>query len=262
MASTLKQAIQAVADHTFLEMPVSAEWKDAKALVWSSICELDQPGERFPIHFLLYRDSGKWVIDEHQLEAALGLWLWSLKSKCPQGIFERRVLGVVENDKAENLKSTIRLWVSQTLHIDEDPALPRADLSPSSLPSSGLPNPWPPRLTALPLVLSSVTAVPEQPAVDVTSESRVMLSTPTVASPAKLVTQDIFTLFMNRIVEVLEPLKTAGHRIRRPQDEFVSLDAKIDSSFLGLTEPNLEILAGKFTASGLGSMEDGLTSIT
>ncbi|KAF3143568.1 hypothetical protein TWF594_005117 [Orbilia oligospora] len=128
VSAKLRQAIEAIVEHIFSsDVEVLSKWKGAEALVWSSACQLDsfgKPGtgssDYLPIHFLLYREKGRWTINQHQLEAVLGLWHWSLKSQTDLKKFPgKKVLVVTEAAKKEDMKSIIRLWISQTLLVTE-----------------------------------------------------------------------------------------------------------------------------------------------
>jgi hypothetical protein len=83
VAGQLQEALQDSAEYIFSNNAVlPAEWSDAKAFVWSTTCQLtlEFPQSRhFPIHFLMHYNDGRWEISKHQLEAAIGLWWWSLK---------------------------------------------------------------------------------------------------------------------------------------------------------------------------------------
>ncbi|KAK6513482.1 hypothetical protein TWF281_005106 [Arthrobotrys megalospora] len=243
MAEKLKTSIEAAAAHIFSgEMKLSSNWKDARALVWSSTCQLNAPGdlngERFPIHFLLYRRDSRWIISSHHLEAVLGLWRWSLKlHDDSRKFYTKKALLVTEASKKEEMKSTLRLWISQTLWIDED------DYSC-------------PFQTSEPQSLLSIPASTFPPA---GSKDRVILSAPTIETPLTLLAQDIFTMFINRIMDIIEPLEDIEPRTRRPQEGTLDLSISRDKPFLGLTQSSIEALVDSF--SGLGTREDALISI-
>ncbi|KAF3165410.1 hypothetical protein TWF788_000761 [Orbilia oligospora] len=245
IAGKLKRAIEATARHIFSsEMSISDEWKNAGALVWSSTCRLNAPGEPaagcFPIHFLLYRENGQWTISQHQLEAVLGLWQWSLKTQTgSRKFFDKKVLAITEESKKDSLKSMIRLWISQDLIIDDAkfsyPLDPKFELQ---------------------SVLSVAALTSSQPG----PKNQAMLSIPSTASPLELIARDIFTMFISRISEVIEPLKGVEPRIRKSQGTF-DLSMPSEKPFLGLSEPNIEILVERYIASGLGTREDALVSM-
>ncbi|KAK6541134.1 hypothetical protein TWF694_008506 [Orbilia ellipsospora] len=258
VAGRLKEAIEATAAHIFSgNMKLSGDWKDTKILVWSTTCQLDKSlksdAERFPVCFLLYHDNGRWVISRHQLEAVLGLWQWSLKrGDNPKEAFSRKIFMVAEAGKKEELTSVIRLWITQTLPINEHETnscpFPASTQTPSgSVTQADSPGFLP--------VLSIATSI----CLENTSKGRVILSTPAIVSPLKLIAQDIFTLFMNRVAGVIEPLKDVEPRTRRGQG--TDLGISTNKPFFGLTEQNIEVLTEIFVAADLGTREDALVSI-
>jgi ankyrin repeat protein len=253
MAGKLKEAIQATATHIFSgEMKLSKDWKDVEALVWSTTCQLDaplgSPKLRFPIHFLLYLDNGRWTIDKHQLEAALGLWLWSLNNHRDYPFcVKSKIAYAAEQSRKEELKSAIRLWVTQSSPINERNIriTAKSGAEHSTTPLS--------------------TAMFNMAAVDGDGQDLVdwviLWTAPTVSS-LELLAQDLFTIFFNRIAQILELLTGVEPRSRKRQGATIEISNRpTDQPFLGLTEPNIDILAEKFIEAGLGSREDALTSI-
>ncbi|KAK6514360.1 hypothetical protein TWF506_008756 [Arthrobotrys conoides] len=264
VAGRLKQAIESSVAHIFSgEMDILNEWKGAEALIWSSTCRLNVFEEEsvdcidyFPIHFLLYHDRERWTISRHQLEATLGLWQWSLESRLDSKKFNKKVLLVAEKTKKENPKSIIRLWISQALPIVEDdyscPSIPEFEFQPILSVTA---------LTASQIEsqnAAALTPLPTEPA------SHTLLSTPRDPSSTSLldlIAQDIYTMFINRISNLIEPLKDIETRTRGPQQGIINLGISRDKPFLGLSEPNIEILVANYIASGLGTREDALASV-
>ncbi|RVD81541.1 uncharacterized protein DFL_009401 [Arthrobotrys flagrans] len=243
IAGKLKQAIEATARHIFSdEMEVSDEWKAVEALVWPSTCRLDKEpnSDRFPIYFLLYRENGRWTISKHQLEAVLGLWEWSLKPQPDSKKFFDKILAVTKKAKKEKTKSILRLWISQTLLIND----------------GEYPCPFIPTSEIQPILSVTASTFPQSE-----SQPQVMLSTPSTASPLEMIAQDIYTMFINRVSNIMEPLKDIEPRTRKPQQGIIDLGISRDRPFLGLAEPNIEILVEKYIATGLGTREDALASI-
>ncbi|KAF3310091.1 hypothetical protein TWF173_010101 [Orbilia oligospora] len=245
VSEKLKQAIESAAMHIFSgEMKVSDEWKDVKALAWSSPCLINAMGGPdagyFPVYFLLYRkpEDGRWTISKHQLEAILGLWQWSMTTLGnSKRFFERKGLVVTEPAKTKNVISILHLWISQTLQIKDD----------------GYSYPLDPTFELQPILSVAALICP----IDVRG-NQVILSTPSTASPLELIAQDIFTIFINRVSGIIEPLKNVEPRTRQG---LISLGVSRDKPFLGLSEPNIEILVENYIASDLGVREDALMSI-
>jgi hypothetical protein len=77
MASCLQEVLKRSAEYIFRYiMPL--KWKDSSVISWLSICELRKHSDH-PIYFHMICVNGRWRIDQYQLEAILGLWMWSLK---------------------------------------------------------------------------------------------------------------------------------------------------------------------------------------
>ncbi|KAK6332628.1 hypothetical protein TWF730_004288 [Orbilia blumenaviensis] len=262
IATKLKQAIETTAKHIFSrEVRVSSGWENVEAVVWSSTCRLDalqkQSGDCLPIHFLLYREKGLWKINKHQLEAVLGLWQWSLKQQSNQkDYFSKKLFLEAENAKMEELKSSMRLWVTQVLPISDNYTSTTSQASINTAPQTGTyssPQVQLPRFQPLLSVIAST--------LQMETTGRGILSIPSTVSPLELMAQDIFTIFISRITDILEPLKNIEPRTRRAQEGIIDLGASSNKTFLGLTEPNIEILVENFIAAGLGSREDALVCL-
>ncbi|KAF3083749.1 hypothetical protein TWF706_001100 [Orbilia oligospora] len=250
VSAKLRQAIEAIVEHIFSsDVEVLSKWKGAEALVWSSACQLDsfgKPGtgssDYLPIHFLLYREKGRWTINQHQLEAVLGLWHWSLKSQTDLKKFPgKKVLVVTEAAKKEDMKSIIRLWISQTLLVTE-----HEFISDNSVPMSEYQD----------IISVAASTFPK-------AAPQVMLLAPSASSSLELIAQDIFTMFIKRISGIIGQLKEVEIRTRKPQLQrgTIGQGPLKDNQFLGLTEPNVEILVEKYIAAGLGTREAALASI-
>ncbi|KAH8728936.1 hypothetical protein GQ44DRAFT_500074 [Phaeosphaeriaceae sp. PMI808] len=115
MSRQLQHALQDSADYIFSGgMQLTGDWKNVNALLWSTTCQLSDTSTNrniFPIHFLMYRNNGRWNINEYQLEAALGLWCWSLKLLPKKSqVYTRKVM-FVEGSKKVEFKSAIQLWL-------------------------------------------------------------------------------------------------------------------------------------------------------
>ncbi|KAK3373642.1 hypothetical protein B0T24DRAFT_720290 [Lasiosphaeria ovina] len=91
MAKQLQKAMQEAAEYIFSDMALLKGWTEARSLVWSTTCHLHgrptpadvgtTSAERVqsqPILFSMHHNAGLWEISECELEAALGLWYWSV----------------------------------------------------------------------------------------------------------------------------------------------------------------------------------------
>lgn len=268
-AKSLRKAIQAAATHIFTRMKLVEDWKDVDALVWSSTCLLmdprqssdsdgDSSGQILPIHFLLSRVDGQWLIDPDQLEAVLGLWLWSRKSEDKYPDITDKVLYITDQNKKEELKANLRVWISQKLWIKEDPLAIISTPTPSSQNSATLSSP-----AQFFTSLSIPSRILRSRGVDHAGFGKpVMLSTRySTGSQLQLMAQDIFVLFLSRIVHILQPLTNIEQESLKGGGTKMGLDIPLDEPFRWLRDPNLEALAEILVSNGLDSRETALVNI-
>jgi hypothetical protein len=81
------------------------------------------------------------------------------------------------------------------------------------------------------------------------------------SSPLQMIAQDIFTIFVRRIADILEPLKEAAPR--QIQTATTSpLENSLGRPYLGLMKTHVQSIVDKLVAADIGSREDSLMSIT
>ncbi|KAH7165344.1 ankyrin repeat-containing domain protein [Dactylonectria macrodidyma] len=259
MAGKLQEALQDTVEYIFsAENMLSDEWKQANALVWSTTCMLSQPPHKgqapLPIHFLMCRDENGWKIEKHQLEASLGLWWWSLKQlEDVENLFAGKSILVEESQKS-NFESAIRLWITQTHGISE-----------STVPNCGTQDSdesnrtYPSTLSVVASLIGSETPnSSEEEEEDMYPGA--LLSLKTKGSPLQKIAQDVFTIFVNRLADILEPLK--GVEFRQRQTASLSLlGNSAESRYLGLMNFHVQSIADILVAAGVGSQEEALMSI-
>jgi hypothetical protein len=189
------------------------------------------------------RNNGRWKISKYQLEAALGLWWWSLRQldECSDLFTEKIIL--VEESKKKDFMSAIRLWVMQTYTIDERTVSIPDQMSLSSTGST---------LSVLTKALFG-----KQPSV---SGSGVLLAIETKSSPLEMIAQDMFTIFISRIAGILKPLEKAALRQRQIATMHPLRNSQ-DQPYLGLLNTHVECIADKMVAAGIGPRQDVLMSI-
>ncbi|KAF3255599.1 hypothetical protein TWF128_005590 [Orbilia oligospora] len=167
--------------------------------------------------------------------------IWS--SACQLGSFGKpgTVLVVTEAAKKEDMKSIIRLWISQTLLVTEHEFISDNSVSMSEYQD---------------IISVAASTFPK-------AAPQVMLLAPSASSSLELIAQDIFTMFIKRISGIIGQLKEVEIRTRKPQLQrgTIGQGPLKDNQFLGLTEPNVEILVEKYIAAGLGTREAALASI-
>ncbi|KAF8851447.1 ankyrin [Acephala macrosclerotiorum] len=243
MAAQLQKALQESAEYIFSgNMELSGNWKDVRALAWSTTCQLSEPSKdsespKLPIHFFMYRDNNGWRISKHQLEATLGLWWWSLKQLDGQRHLWTQKVMLVEADKKLDFKSALHLWVTQTLS-----------------------NETPVQFTYQTALSLPMTALPRLEADGNEPGSGVLLAIETKSSQLQMIAQDIFTIFISRIAEIMEPLTEAVPR-HTQMAATNALGTSADQPFLGLTNTHVQTIANKLVAAVIGSQEDALMSV-
>ncbi|KAK0634136.1 ankyrin repeat-containing domain protein [Immersiella caudata] len=265
MAKQLKGAMQEAAEYVFSEMTLLKGWKESLSLVWSTTCRLHEPPtpssaqnttehpESQPVLFSMYCSGGRWEISEFELEAALGLWSWSIR-QLPAPVLDRvskrKAFMAERREKRNDLISAIRLWVTQTRGILVSP------LKLAALPDDDIAG-----------VLSTVLSIPLMMTTAANTEDLdgldgVCVSITSHSSLLQLVAQDIFGIFISRIADIMEPLSVAEPWTRRSQMSAFSEDyATADSSDVGLTNTHVRALAGILVSSGIGSREDALMTV-
>jgi ankyrin repeat protein len=267
MSRHLQHALQDSADYIFSgSVQLTGDWKNINALLWSTTCQLSDCSTNrniFPIHFLMYRNNGRWKISEYQLEAALGLWWWSLKLLPKERQVLTRKVMFARGSKKMEYKSAIQLWVTQAGMINERIQL----LSPKSVDSSRFnwnpisPSGEPdhPSDPSIPMITSLDFLNLKEDESGMGPESGV-LAIQSRSSPLQIIAQDIYTIFISRIADIMEPLADAVPR----QSQFDTRDP-IDKSqerpYLGLMNTHVESLTDKVLTAGLSTRQDALMSI-
>ena len=259
MSRQLQHALQDAADYIFSGgMLLTEDWKNVNnvnALLWSTTCQLSHRSANnniFPIHFLMYRNNGRWKINECQLEAALGLWCWSLKQLPKNSQMYTRKVMFVEGSKKMEFQSAIRLWVAQADTINERIQL----LSPKSLDPSD-PFTKSDHHTDPSIMLDILDWQDDE--TDEGSGDGV-LALQSRSSPLQMIAQDIFTIFIARIADIIERLKDAVPR----QSPFAATNPPGNSQerpYLGLMNTHVESITDMIVAAGIATRQDALMSI-
>ncbi|KAH7148168.1 hypothetical protein EDB81DRAFT_457528 [Dactylonectria macrodidyma] len=266
-AKQLQGAMQECAEYIFSKMILKPGWREAHALLWSTTCHLQSPSNgsgstqglaALPIHFLICRNAGRWEISEWQLEAVLGLWCWSLRKLKYDDDPLKKVFMLARQTEMHNSISAIRLWITQTHDIIEDP-MPFFSPQPMSLdarPESAVD--MPSERDLCPTTLSiPLTSLGSQRPHEQGSNDGVLLSIRTKSSLLQLLAQDIFTIFISRLANVLEPLDSVEpwtHQSRTGSEAN-------DSAFRALANTHVAAIADIVVTAGIASREDALLSI-
>jgi ankyrin repeat protein len=267
MSRKLQVALQDSADYIFSSnMQLSGDWKNANALMWSTTCQLadlSTNSSTFAIHFLMYRNNGRWKISEQQLEAALGLWWWSLKLLPKERRVFTRKLMFAEGSKKMECESAIQLWVTQADMINERIQF----LSPKSTNATGFlwdPTNPPeescyPTGSSIPITTSLNFLNMEEDNSD-TNRGNGVLAIQSRSSPLQMIAQDLFTIFISRMADIIEPLKDA---VPRPS-QFATMNPlsnPLERPYLGLLNTHIESITDKVVAAEVGVRQDVLMSI-
>ncbi|KAF9768496.1 hypothetical protein IL306_014206 [Fusarium sp. DS 682] len=170
-----------------------------KSIVWSIGCQLtkdwhstgDVSGEQ-PICLHMYRAGDTWNIDEYQLEAILGLWLWSFqkwrcrhRGKLPSGIKPF----AVHWKTTHTLSILLERWGVEPRH-EFFMTLPMGQQSDLSVPTI--------------MSLQPIEYGDSESAMSRRMLQADISSIDSTASILNLMAQDIFTLFLKRISIVLD----------------------------------------------------------
>ncbi|KAH7140304.1 hypothetical protein B0J13DRAFT_676672 [Dactylonectria estremocensis] len=198
MALRLKVALQKAAElfvsaHLFSDGRTE---RSAASIVWSTTCQLLEGGagtvspKEMPICFHMIRASDSWSIDEHQLEAVLGLWSWSFRKQSPENKenpgTNRKPLATTPGTSINIRVLLLQRWGLQVQELQN-----------MSLPSGEFSN------------LSVPTLMSLRPAESSLSENNVkglpvILSIDAKSSILCLMAQDSFTIFLERISLLME----------------------------------------------------------
>lgn len=273
-ACQLQRALQSSAEYIFSQFPLDEAWKSdsvPKAVAWTSSCRFSQSSkqasekkglqgteEHLNVGFQMYNRDGKWSISNYQLEAVLGLWLWSLKRSellVPTTVehLVRSKMVLVEESRTEEIEAALYLWVTQTRQVREYGAINATSGRDSlSIPTSILAQ-WSKQSPG-------VSRRPES----TNTDGFTILGIPTNGSTSLLqfMAQDIYTVFINRIVDIVGDLRGTGD----PED-YLSMRSHSLSTAYGakplfeLTNPHIDALANALVSTGIATREEALMSI-
>ncbi|GBF61118.1 ankyrin repeat protein [Trichophyton mentagrophytes] len=234
IAQRLADAVESTM-HLFDTIDITWEkgWDSAFTLFWAVPCNLDEEdrsaGTKGNIYISLKRDIGedgrgmsRWCADIAELEAVLGLWLWSLRHlNIRPGEYFTRILAMKPQHSAgENLISTFNLWSNGgNFKIEET----EVDLSRCTHPLFGRHN------------------VPSAPH---SKQSIVLSTTSHMTSLPAICAQEIYSLFFASMVHITQSI---GGRTE-----------VYNSGDLTLVNSNLSRIQDAFMRSGLGSDRDFL----
>lgn len=286
VAAKLQDAIQDTAEYVFSNMRLSKSSGNEQSLVWSTTCQLENPSTAtssatiLPIHFVMFRRDSRWIVSKNQLEAVLGLWSWSLKNAPIKVEGKKKSFMLSTESKKDQVESLLHLWIPRTqdikpeviyipkhiLSIFDSLAGSHRELTSTSvlleklnlLGGSNYP-------TTLSVSLRSLIWPGSEQALQSLNranranwEQALLFGISTESSLLQLVAQDIFTIFMSRIADLLEPL----HGVEpRSATSGSAESTSSDQPYHGITNPHIRTIADIFAASGIGSAEDALASI-
>ncbi|EER25928.1 ankyrin repeat containing protein [Coccidioides posadasii C735 delta SOWgp] len=252
-AQSLKIALEDVARIIFSgRFQLKQGWEDISAIFWTVDIVTESPDEGVrPIHVIIKRVNGAWRTDLSELEAILGLWIWSIRNGSKYTIPNPdKFFALVRSwDEVERVKLDLLTWVSGSLKRDfavwecYDPEFDIACQDLDHLP-----------------VLSVPLSIQKRNSLYGYSQSfncnAKALYVSTRHGLPLMCAQDIFTIFICRVVNAIqdisdfEPFLEAGGDTVRSQDgSFRLVNRHIDS------------IAEAFRNAGLGSREDALTSM-
>lgn len=270
-ALQLQKALQSSAEYIFAQCPLNLGWTSdsaPKAIAWKSSCWFSRLPDQtsaekpLPVGFQMYNRDGKWSISSYHLEAVLGLWLWSLKRSellhgpAAEEHLIRSKMIVVEKSKRDDMEAALYLWVTQTRQareyrdVDDITRPDNLSIPTSSLLSRGQ---------------SSKQSFGASRQEDTTNrEEFTILGIPTSGSTSllQLMAQDVYTVFINRIANIVGDLRGTGD----PEDYLTLRDHSLSTVSRGtpsfeLTNPHIDALANSLVSAGVATREEALMSI-
>lgn len=252
LASKLQNALETSADYISLRFSLQGGWTNTDEFAWSATCDTGQ-GRRLPVCFFMSKRNGRWSTDRSYLEAALGLWLWSLgKHSGLKECHANETYGtknlVVKKARMNDMVAAIKLW-----------AIADHDRLQLEYETRGLR----PSLLSVPTA-QAIKARSSNASNTFTSErsreslqETVRLYLTTKDSLLQLMAQDLFTIFISRIVSIMTPLGNASQREPKSTDIF----GPQESQFLGLTNAHVEMVAEYLISAGVASREEAFMSL-
>ena len=123
-AVKLQAAIQSVANYIFsdaCQAKLTAHWSNTAAFCWALNVRHPSAGNpEIPVYLMVRRARGQWRVDLCQLEAVLGLWVWSIKNerKCEKREKEEKCRKELEAD--EGLKGILEVQVEQEAQSEQE----------------------------------------------------------------------------------------------------------------------------------------------
>lgn len=273
MAAMLQRALESAADYIFSNFPLPADSQDLTEFAWLAKCKTPcgQNG-RHKAHnvcFHMRKDDGAWSMDRNQLEAALGLWSWSLRQniKSPRhdkifgdgGYMKKSI--VVADDDESSWQAVVNLWVTQ-----------KKLQPPSRVKSTGT-------LLSVPTethifleksqALARGSAIEKHEAKNL-APCHTLVGPPSAPDPKslrlffrsrnsrlQLLAQDLFTIFMNRVANIIDPLIEVAYNEPHSTD-IIGLR---QTQFLGLSNPHIEFVTKTLVDAGVASREEALMSV-
>ncbi|KAI9858396.1 MAG: hypothetical protein M1813_007500 [Trichoglossum hirsutum] len=278
-AGMLRRAIEEVAKIVFSgDTTLYGGWQNATTIIWAIHCSVQQPNISMtgkssarsaeqPIYLTLRRDEaavdGSWKIDESELEAVVGLWLWSLDSEAEAQWDEyananqrglevvlKRIFAISAIDEeTEKAEMDFELWARRETSHDKDP-LPKGPLQRCSsiLKNGGTKS----RYFGWQAVgLNAHSSMPPQ-----------MLSVTASNSLCTMCAQDVFISFMTAVTAIIDTVGGETNA-RDPTMEAYLKDAPRheDLHHFLLLNSQIDRIANAFVGSGLGSRQDAYMCI-
>ena len=269
-AGMIQKAVEGVAKVLFSgDTILHPDWQGVSTVFWAINVDLQQvPSSttkqtplELPIYLTIRRAggsvNGSWKADESELEAVLGLWLWSLHLESPPRFREdnfdadrgssevtmKRTFALAStNEEFEKAEMDFELWVQrETAHNKE--TLERTHLQ--QCPSILNPEQCPTRYFGLQAMELSETR-----------RSLKVMSVTSSNSLAKMCAHDIFISFFTRMASIIQ--KIGGETVTRdPKTEGrLSISTSEGSSKFLLLNSQIDKIASEFVNSGLGSREE------
>lgn len=234
LGSALQESAELIVRPGILSDP-EYETSAMLAIIWSTSCRVWTvgPGSSRPtaepdiICFCISRIRGNWTVDENQLEAVLGLWLWTLKSQREEYRPRIRDSKMISVDPKRS-KVMIPLLYHWGLPIDRIP-WKHDDISNLSIPTNLSSPHGPTPSTSQPTIVLDL----------ISSRSGLL----------ELMAQDIFTTFVESLGQLLKPDQLIDMLISKRK-----VTSEEESSVV-------DRLAGCLVSRGLATRDEAIMSI-
>lgn len=253
-AQRLKIALEDTAKIIFSgNIQLKKDWRNVSAIFWSIGVAAGSSSEGLrPIHITIRRVNHAWRVNASELEAILGLWIWSIKKGINSRFsnLDKFVAKAGSPAEVERIIIDLVTWVSSSLRLD----LQWECANPE--PNSVVGDAKIPPVLSVPLLIRRriLSDAASSHSHNANCSAKVLYVSTRYGLPL-LCAQDIFTSFISRVVNAIEDISDF-EPIRETDGEAFSSQGT--SRSFRLVNPHLDSIAEAFRNAELGTREDVL----